>query len=156
MTNQKLIKAAGKIQVNKNVKTVFDFFANPGNDSLWRTEINNSILDGPLKKGVSVSEYSNLSRKASNNLLELKCVKFEENSIVVFETGNGTRFYLKSQRMVTAISEDTTEITYKLDFDKSIVRFAIGFSLPGFIISFKAGNDMKKYLRRLKRYLENH
>ena len=48
---------------------MFDFFANPTNDNLWRTEINKSILDGALQLGATVSEYSNLSKKASNNLL---------------------------------------------------------------------------------------
>lgn len=155
MTKQKLINASGKILVNRNVETVFDFFANPGNDSLWRTEINKSILEGPLKAGALVSEYSNLSKKASNNLLELRCVKFEQNRIVVLETISNARFYLKSERMVKAISENTTEIKYKLEFDKSIVKFAIGFSLPDFIISFKTGNDMQKYLRQLKNQLES-
>ncbi len=155
MTNKKFIKASGTILVNRNIERVFDFFANPGNDNLWRTEINNSVLDGTLQLGVTVSEYSYLSKKASNNLLELKCVQFDKNKIATFETPRNTTFYLKSQRMVKAVSDNTTELTYKLDFDKSIVKFAIGFSLPAFIISLKAGSDMKKYLRQLKTQLEN-
>lgn len=155
MINKKRIKASGTISVNKNVESVFDFFANPGNDSSWRTEINKSILGGTLQLGVTVSEYSNLSKKASNNLLEIKCVQFDKNKIAVFETPNDSKFYLKSQRMVKAVSNNTTELTYKLDFDKSIVKFAIGFNLPNFIISLKAARDMKKYLRQLKNQLES-
>lgn len=155
MTHKNLIKNSGTILVNRNVERVFDFFANPGNDSLWRTEINKSTVDGPLQFGVTVSEYSYLSKKASNNLLELKCVQFEKNKIAIFETPANATFYLKSQRLVKAVSDNTTELIYKLDFDKSIVKFAVGFSLPNFIISLKAGNDLKKYLRQLKNQLES-
>lgn len=156
MQNTNLIKASGKILVNRNVNDVFDFFANPVNDSLWRKEINKSVADGPLQIGVAISEYSNLSRKASNNLLELKCVSFEKNNSAIFETVENIRFYLKSERMVKAVSETAAEITYKLEFDKSIVKFAIGFALPAFIISFKAKTDMKKYLSQLKQHLERN
>ncbi|WP_460634306.1 SRPBCC family protein [Larkinella harenae] len=153
--NTNLIKNSGAILVNKNAEDVFDFFANPCNDNLWRTEINKSLLDGPLQVGVTVSEYSYLSKKESNNLLELKCVQFEKNKIAVFETPDNPKFYLRSQRLVKAVSDNTTELIYKLDFDKSIVKFAVGFSLPNFIISLKAGSDMKKYLRQLKKQLES-
>ncbi len=154
MTNEKLIKTTGTILVNKNVVSVFDFFANPGNDKLWRAEINQSTLDSTLQLGVTVSEYSYLSKKASNNLVELKCVQFDKNKIAIFETPANAPFYLKSQREVKAVSDNTTEIAYTLDFDNEIVNFALGFSLPKFIISIKAKSDMKKYLRQLKTKLE--
>jgi hypothetical protein len=147
MTNKKLIRITGSILINKDLGNVFDFFANPSNDKLWRTEINQSTLDGTLQLGVRVSEYSYLSKKASNNLVELKCVRFDKNKIAVFETPINGQFYQKSERQVKAVSDNTTEITYTIDFDKEIVKFALGFSLPKFIISIKAKSDMKKYLR---------
>lgn len=85
----------------------------------------------------------------------MKCVKFDKNEIVVFETSRDARFYLKSQRMVKAASDHSTEVIYELDFDMGIVKFAMGFSLPRFIIIWKAKSDMKKYLRKLKELLEN-
>lgn len=117
MTNKKLIKTTGKILVNKKADDVFDFFVNPCNDYLWRTEINQSTIDGKMQLGVTVSEYSNLSKKAPNNLLKLKCVLFEKNKTVTFETTNNDTFYLKSQRQVEAISDNITEVIYSIDFD---------------------------------------
>ena len=155
MTNKKLVKTTGSILVNRNVDSVFNFFANPSNDKLWRKEINQSTLEGTLQLGVSVFEYSYLSKKVSNNLLELKCTQFDKNKIAVFETHENAQFYEKSQRLVKVLSDNTTEITYTLDFDKDIVKYALGFSLPKFIISVKANSDMKKYLRQLKEKLEN-
>ncbi len=155
MKNKKLITISGKILVTKNAETTFDFFANPCNDHLWRTEINKSSLDGTLQSGVMVAEYSYLSKKVPNNLLEIKCVHFDRNSVAVFETSGNAKFYLKSQRIVNVVSDDITELVYKLDFDKSIVKFAAGFNLPDFIVSIKANRDMKKYLRQLKKQLES-
>jgi hypothetical protein len=155
MTNKKLIKTNGKILVNRSVDWVFNFFANPSNDKLWRKEINQSTLDGTLQLGVLVSEYSYLSKKVSNNLLELKCVQLDKNKIAVFETNENAQFYLRSERQLYAISDNKTEIKYTLAFDINLVKFALGFSLPKFIVSFKANSDIKKYLRQLKTKLEN-
>jgi hypothetical protein len=112
-------------------------------------------LDGFLQVGVMISEYSYLSKKAPNNLVILKCVQYDKNKIAVFETPENAEFYLRSQRQVNAIADNTTEIIYTLEFDTNLVKYALGFSLPIFIISFKANSDMKKYLRRLKTKLEN-
>jgi hypothetical protein len=155
MTNKKRIKTTGTILANKNICTVFDFFANPSNDKLWRTEINQSTLDGTLQLGVIVSERSYLSKKASDHLIEMKCVQFDKNEIAIFETPDNAQFYEKSQRQVKAISDNITEITYTLEFDLQIVTYALGFPLPRFIVSLKASSDMKKYLRQLKKHLEN-
>jgi hypothetical protein len=153
---KKIINTTGKILVNKDIVTVFNFFANPANDILWRKEVNQSTLNGTLEIGVTVSEYSYLSKKAPNNLIELKCIEFDKNKIAVFETSQNARFYERSQRLVNFVSTNNTEIVYTLDFDIEIVKFALGFSLPKFLVSMKAGIDMKKYLRNLKKHLEKN
>jgi hypothetical protein len=112
-------------------------------------------VNGPLQVGTTISEYSYLSKKAANNLIELKCVQYDNNSLAVFETAGDAQFYLRSQRQVRAVSANQTEMIYTLDFDLDIVRFALGFGLPKFIVSFKANSDLKKYLRQLKMVLEN-
>jgi hypothetical protein len=156
MTNKRLIRTAGTILVNKDIESAFNFFANPSNDHLWRKEINKSILNGTLQLGTTISEYSYLSKKASNNLIELKCVQYDKYNLAVFETAVNAQFYLRSQRQVKAISANQTQIIYTLNFDLDIVKFALGFSLPKFIVSLKAESDMKKYLRQLKTRLENN
>jgi hypothetical protein len=155
ISNKKLIKTSATIIVNKKVESVFDFFANPSNDHLWRTEINKSTLNGTLQVGVTVSEYSYLSKKVPNNLVELTCVELVKNKLAIFETHHNAQFYIRSQRQVKAISEHLTEVIYTLDFDIGLVKYALGFALPKFIVSFKADSDIKKYLRQLKAKLEN-
>ncbi|OYU82760.1 MAG: hypothetical protein CFE24_14305 [Flavobacterium sp. BFFFF2] len=155
MKNKKRIKSSGSILLNQHIDTAFTFFANPSNDPVWRTEINASTLNGTLEVGVEVSEYSFLSKKAPNNLVELLCVQFETNKAAIFETPNGAPFYLRSERQVTAISGNKTAVFYQVEFDLDLVKYAVGFSLPAFIVSFKASSDLKKYLRQLKMVLEN-
>lgn len=156
MITKNIIKVTGTVLVNKNLERVFGFFANPVNDNLWRTEINESKLNENLQLGTTVFEYSYLSKKAPNNLIQLTCVQYDKNNVAVFETSDNAPFYLKSHRQVKPISGNRTEVIYTLDFDLDIVKFALGFSLPKFVVSFKAKSDMKKYLRQLKTRLENN
>jgi len=100
-------------------------------------------------------EYSYLSKKAPNNLVEIQCVQFDKNKIAVFETLQNAPFYLRSERKLNVISDNRTKIMYSLAFDPEIVKFALGFALPRFIVSVKANSDMKKYLKQLKTKLEN-
>jgi hypothetical protein len=154
MPNQNILSLQACISINKNISHVFNFFANLSNDKLWRSEINESILNGSLQKGVEVAEYSNLSKKASNNLMELVCTAFEENKLAIFETKPNAPFYLKTERKVKSINEQETEVWYTLEFDTNIVKHAMGFGLPMFLIKWKANSDLKKYLKQLKSYLE--
>jgi len=80
---------------------------------------------------------------------------FDKNNIAIFETSNHSKFYLKSERQVKAVSANRTEFIYTIDFDMNIVKFALGFGFPKFIISMKANSNMKKYLRQLKNHLGN-
>lgn len=155
MINKTRIKATGSILVNKSAESIFDFFANPFNDNLWRTEIHKSTIDGKLQLGATISEYAYLSKRVPNNLTVLKCVQFEQNKIATFETEETAQFYMRSIRQVNAISENTTAIIYTLYFDIDLVKYALGFALPKFIVSFKTDSDLKKYLRQLKTKLEN-
>ena len=154
MPNQNILSIQACITINKNITPVFSFYANPSNDKLWRSEINESILNGNLQKGVEVAEYSMLSKKASNNLMELVCTEYQENKLAIFETKPNAPFYLRSERRVKLISDQETEVWYKLDFDTNIVKHALGFGLPKFIIKWKAKSDLQKYLKQLKSYLK--
>lgn len=155
MTDKNCIHVSGVIGVNKDAASAFAFFANPANDHLWRTEINKSMVQGPLQAGATVVEYAYLSKKAANHLLKFQCVQFENNKLAIFETGHNAPFYQKSQRRVKAVSATATELVYTLDFDINVVKFALGFNLPRFLVAWKANSDLKKYLRQLKKQLES-
>ena len=150
-----MIKITAEVVIRKAIQEVFDFFANPGNDHLWRQEINEARVSGPIQLGVTVTEYSKLSARKPNNKIALTCIEFQENERAVFQSMENERFYVRSTREVQKKSARETHVVYTLEFDPSIVKFALGFGLPAFLISFKAKGDMKKYLSKLKSTLES-
>ena len=123
MPNQNILSIQACITINKNITPVFSFYANPSNDKLWRTEINESILNGNLQKGVEVTEYSMLSKKASNNLMELVCTEYQENKLVIFETKPNAPFYLKSERRVILANPSRQRVKVQCLMKKLISRF---------------------------------
>lgn len=150
-----MIKIKAEIVIKRAVQETFAFFANPGNDPLWRQEINEARVSGPIQAGVTVTEYSKLSSKKPNNKIVLTCIEFQENERVVFQSVDNERFYVRSTREVQKKAARETLVLYTIEFDPSIVKFALGFGLPAFLISFKAKGDMKKYLSKLKTLLES-
>ncbi|MBS1732658.1 MAG: hypothetical protein JST02_05125 [Bacteroidetes bacterium] len=152
--NLMLIKANKEIIVHNSLEKIFDFYSNPANDYLWRKEINQTELKGDLHLGTHAYEYSKLSTKKANNLVVLEFTEFKRNETVTLQSIKDSRFYLKSVRTVQYISENRTRLIYEIEFDSSIVKYALGFNLPKFIIAMKTNFDMKKYLSKLKSILE--
>ena len=149
------IKVQGKISINKSASVVFAFIADLENDKLWRKEINDTKMDGPAQLGVRARESSFLSNRVPANILELKCSHFILNESITYNTLPSSPFYLQSIRIVEAINDSQTKFIYEISFDKSIVKYGLGFNLPSFLIYLVAQKDMKKYLFKLKEILEN-
>jgi hypothetical protein len=129
----------------------FAYLANLENDCLWRKEINHTTLFGPPSLGVEAYEYSNLSKRMNNHLLVLSCKEWVEGERVVFETKPDSAFYLRSTRQIEALANNQSRFHYTVEFDNNLVKHALGFALPGFLIWFGAAQDMKKYLNKLKK-----
>jgi hypothetical protein len=148
------IKANGTILISADPETVFAYIANLENDKFWRKEINSTTMTSKAQINALAVEDSYLSKRTPSNIQNLVCIEFLENKRVVYQTIPGSRFFLKSSREVEAISTNETKMTYAIEFDKSIVKHGLGFSLPTFLIAFVANRDMKKYLRTLRSIME--
>lgn len=150
------INVEGSIIIKKDLKTVFDFIANLENDKKWRKEINSTTMTGKPGINVLAKEDSFLSKRTPNHILNLVCTVYDEHKKVVYETLPDSAFYLNSDRQVLLITAQETQVVYNLTFDKSIVKQALGFSLPTFIVKSVAKADMKKYLTQLKTVIEKN
>jgi uncharacterized membrane protein len=150
-----IIKITHAISILVDCRTVFDYISNLENDKFWRKEINSTTVSAKPQLNTVATESSFLSKRVPNNILTLKCTAFVENQQVVYQTLPDSVFYLKSDRKVEAISQNETKVIYAIEFDKSIVKHGLGFTLPVFIVEFVAKNDMKKYLTKLKTIVEN-
>jgi len=71
-------------------------------------------------------------------VLQLICIEFESDKTFVYQTTSDSKFYLKSTRKVQAISSTETMFLYEISFDKTIVKHALGISLPIFLIRMLA------------------
>ncbi len=142
------------ILINKNAANIFAFIANLENDKQWRKEINETTMYGDAKLGVMAKESSYLSKRVPANLLELSCIKYTLNEIIVFKTLPSSPFYLESIRKLEKINEFQTKFIYEITFDKSIVKHGLGIGLPNFLIYMVAKVNMKKYLLKLKEIVE--
>lgn len=154
MASKRMIRSTGSILIQRKVEEVFRFFADPTNDPQWRTEVTRTTRTGEPGAGTTVQEHSYLSKKAPDVVVELRCVQYEENERAIFETPDGAPSHRRSERRVSARPDGTTEVVYTLAFDTAIVKEALGFALPRYIVALKAGHDLKRYLRRLKAVLE--
>lgn len=152
--NHRRIKVNGSINIPADLKKVFDFVANLENDQYWRKEINNTNMTGAPGIDAIACEDSFLSKRVPSHTLTLICTVYRENRQVVYQTIPVSTFYLKTDRQVEFISANETRVLYHIQFDKDIVKHALGFSLPTFLIKMAAKAAMKKYLRKLKEVLE--
>jgi hypothetical protein len=151
-----MIKVIATITISTDLKTVFDYISNLENDKFWRKEINDTTMATKPQLNARATESSYLSKRAPNNILQLICTDYLENKQIVYQTIPDSKFYLKSDRQVEAISQNETRVIYNIEFDKSIVKHGLGFNLPSLIINVVAKADMKKYLKRLKNVLEEN
>ncbi|MES2702796.1 MAG: hypothetical protein V4649_09170 [Bacteroidota bacterium] len=53
------------------------------------------------------------------------------------------------------VSAGVVRLTYSIDFDAAIVKHAIGFKLPLFLVKYYTAKTMNSYLDKLKHILEN-
>ena len=146
-------EVAGKIELPVSIETAFEYLSNLENDSLWRKEINQTNMLEKPGLGTRANEYSNLSNRLQNHLLVLHCIEYEPCSKVVYETLSGSPYYLRSSREFQKINDSRCVFLYRVTFDHAIVKKALGFSLPGFLLRFGARKDMNSYLKKLKQII---
>ncbi len=142
------------ITILADSERVFSFLADLRNDVQWRREINRTEIIGVVGPGAEAKEYSRLSRKVPDHLRVLTCAEYLPGSRVVFRSAADDPFYLTTTREVDKEEQGATRVRYTLEFDSSIVRFALGFPLPLFLVRMVARKDMKAYLHTLKAILE--
>ncbi|KOY87115.1 hypothetical protein AD998_14045 [bacterium 336/3] len=148
------IKIDGFKIISRNLSTVFQYVANLENDQFWRKEINSTSMNAKPQINTLAVEDSFLSKKVPHHILNLICTEYIEENKIIYQTVPDSPFFLKSIRIVEAISEQETKFLYHIEFDKNIVKHGLGFMLPAFIIRYVAKQDMKKYLNKLKTILE--
>ena len=141
--------------VQKDPQTVFAYIADLRLDKNWRKEIKETVYTnpGPALGNMAIEE-SYLSKKVPAYKAALQCITYTPGKSIVYQSLPENAFYLQNTRRVEEISGQATKITYKLTFDVALVKYAIGFTLPNFLIKFYTQKTMRVYLQKLKHILE--
>jgi hypothetical protein len=132
--------------------TVFGFAAEYANDPQWRSEVQRFEYPRPLGVGVTVVEHSEFQ---GHKLVTTTVVTdWEPSHLVRTETPPDAAQHLVSLRTVTAIDEQTSLFTYRLDFDREILRPVMPELPSAEEISAWYGGIVKTYLEKLKGTIE--
>lgn len=152
---KQLIDITSSIIISKNHKLVFDYFSNFKNDSLWRQEVNDTKINTEtIGVNTLITQDSFLSKKVPNHISILKCTDFQPHKKIVCGTTDKNDYWLKTTRQTESLSDDSTKVIYRIEFDSDVVKHGLGFSLPKIIVSFYTKLTMKKYLAVLKKNVE--
>jgi hypothetical protein len=155
MKNKKTIDITGTIVISKNHKEVFEYFSNFTNDTFWRKEINETKVNtGRIELNSIISQDSFLSKRIPHHIAIYKCKELLSNKSIIIETTNENSFWQNNSRQITELSENTTEVIYRIQFDFDIVKYGLGFGLPKSLVNFYTKITMNKYLSKLKTILE--
>lgn len=150
------IDIKNSILIKRDAKTIFEYVSNYENDKYWRKIIHETKADNlPLKIGTRLAEHSFLSRKYPTYTTVFKCVDFQPQNKVSCESTAENLFWTKNTRSVEVIDATSCKFNYHFMLDVAIVKYALGFSLPYFMIKISTQIEMKSYLKELKKVLEN-
>jgi hypothetical protein len=132
---------------------VFSFAAEYSNDPQWRSEVKRFEYPRPLKVGVTVVEHSEFQ----GHQLETPTVvvRWEPPRLTRVETVPGAAHHLVNVRTVTAIDAQTSRFTYRLVFDREVLRPVMPQLPSAKEISSWYGGVVKSYLENLKKIIES-
>lgn len=141
------------IVIDADIDTVFEFAANPLNDSEWRSEVNSMEATGPWEVGTVYYEDSHLGFNP-HYITPTILKELEAPYLMVAETPEDNLF-LQAKRSFDTLDDGKTSMTYRLEVDVRMPADATRFYLPQFFVEIYYNNVMRTYLWRLKNLLEN-
>lgn len=149
-----MINQAMEVVIRAPHGEVYKYVSDLRNDRKWRTEIISTSSQADLEVGSIVIESSFLSKKIPQYIRRLECTAFRQNDMILYQTLDGDPHYLKSTRSVQICEGSYTRFIYELEFDPTIVKHALGFSLPKLIIDIVTRRSIRNYMNNLKCILE--
>lgn len=149
------INVQQEILISKSATELYAFISNLENDQYWRTEVKKTILLSEKQTAsFQYEQHSYLSARMPNCILIWNCVSEKQEFEIVYETDRNGDYSQQTIRRVKATSFNESVFNYTLTFDPIIVKHALGFSLPNWLVYWYTQFVMKKYLKNLKKWLE--
>lgn len=149
------VQVVGSIEIDAPIEEVFEFVADPMNDHIWRSEVNEMTTNTRhLKEGSVFREDAWIGiRKHFITTTEL--IKLDYPHQALFETVKSNPYFLRSNRLFEETQNGTT-FSYVVDFDKRMIKETFGFNAKPEVVVKLYSLLMKKYLYKLKKSFANN
>lgn len=142
-----------RVTIDADIETVFEFAANPLNDTQWRSEVNAMTASGPWEVGTVYDEDSRLGLNP-HYVTPTILTELEAPYQMVVETPED-HLFLQATRTFEELDDGRTRMTYRLEVDIRMPAAATGLSLPPFLVEIYYNHVMRVYLWHLKNILEH-
>lgn len=149
-----IVRIKKSITINAPTQTVFEYVCDYFNDIEWRKEVNSIESNGEVGVGTIFIEDAKLGRK-DHFITETRMLTLVNGEECVAETTERNSYFLRSSRFFEVNEGGQTKFTYFVEFDKKMSKEIFGFVPPSVMLKFFYGKRMKKYLRVLKKLMEN-
>lgn len=146
-----LVRIRAWVQIRKDATSVFAFFGDMLRDPEWRNEIRS--CDKPAANLIRQFSYLSPRQPAFR----------QDYNIEVYDAGKmellaraipGSPHFQDSFRKVEALSDSTCRAIYEISFNRAILKTALGFDLPDFLLRFQMNRVCRKYLKAMRILLE--
>ena len=151
---QKRISLLHSITINAPAEKIFDFISDLSNDTKWRPEVEKMEVKGEHKIGTVIIEYIRIYKFfVIVTPTEIKLLDRPFKFIV--ETPASHPTWVECIRSIEKAEGSNSKFTVQLSFSLDNLRQIIPFTPPSFAVRWWYGPRMRKYLRNLKRLLED-
>jgi hypothetical protein len=150
---QKLVHINKSVEIDQDIKVVFDLVSNTMNDHHWRSEVNDMSADGEFAVGTIFTEDAHIGLR-KNFITRTQLIELHDLKNAFYVTPKDAPYFLSSRREVKELSNGKTLVTYTVKFDPKMSRVTVAIPLPRKVLEVSYGLIIKKYLKNLKKYLE--
>ena len=149
----KKVSMTERIVINSLPDILFNYILNGKNDPKWRTEVDKMEFEGEVGLGTIMVEYSSFF-KFLHTVTPTEVKVLEAPTKLVLETPDNHPTWLRSIRTIKQLENGKCEFTYELAFSLDAMKQIMPFTPPGKLVSMWYKPRIRKYLKNLKRIIE--
>ncbi|MBL7784304.1 MAG: hypothetical protein JNM36_00175 [Chitinophagales bacterium] len=152
MSNKK-VHMVESIIIKASAENIFEYVSNSNNDPKWRTEVDRMDVQGEIKVGTLIVEYSSFY-KFLHTITPAEIKEFDKPNKIILETPENHPTWLQVIRTIKKIGNEECTFTYEVAFSIDFMKQIMPFTPPAALIVMWYRPRIKKYLRNLKGLLE--
>lgn len=150
----KRISLLESIHINASCEKIFDYISDVGNDPHWRPEVARMEVKGERKIGTVIIEYITIYR-FFHVITPTEIRVLERPGKFVVETPSTHPTWVQCIRSVKDVGNGSSEFSVQLSFTLDNLKQITPIVPHSLFVRMWYRPRMKKYMRKLKKILEN-